>query len=181
MAHTAFQEAVKTFFKKPTNVAQACLDFREHHQGQSETASEFVSALRELAPDCYFLVDYLKRELALQILSGCHSTKARERVLLTAINLDEYVNIRESDESLQDDSRVFAAAASNGRPSTVHRVCTLRNQQQKGNANKGMQPNTNFRAGKCYACGQAGHLAKGSCCPTKDAKCKFCNKVGPWK
>ncbi len=58
------------------NIAWACLDFRERRQGQSETASEFVSMLRELAPDCTFLVDYLNRELALQILSGCHSMRA---------------------------------------------------------------------------------------------------------
>ncbi len=110
-AHAAFQEAVKAFFKKPMNIARACLDFHQHCQGQSETASEFVSALRELAPDCDFLVDYLKRELALQILSGCHSTKARECMLLAAIDLDEYIKILESDESLQEDSRIFAAAA----------------------------------------------------------------------
>ncbi len=73
--HEAFQAAMKTFFKKPVNIARACLDFREHRQGQSKTASKFVSALSELALDCSFPVDYLNRELALQILSGCHSTK----------------------------------------------------------------------------------------------------------
>ncbi len=76
MAHTAFQEAIKAFFKKPTNIAWACLDFRERRQGQSKTASEFVSTLRELALDCSFPADYLKRELALQILSSCRSRKA---------------------------------------------------------------------------------------------------------
>ncbi len=119
MAHAAFQEAVKAFFKKLMNIARACLDFHQHCQGQSETVSEFVSALRELALDCDFPVDYLKRELALQILSGCRSTKARERMLLAAIDLDEYVQILESDESLQEDSRIFAAAAGSHLTPTV--------------------------------------------------------------
>ncbi len=43
--HAAFHEAMKAFFKKPMNIAHACLDFRERRQGQSETVSEFVSAL----------------------------------------------------------------------------------------------------------------------------------------
>ncbi len=144
MAHTAFQEAVKTFFKKPMNVAQACLDFRECRQGQSKTASEFVSILRELTPDCAFPVDYLKRELALQILSSCRSTKARECMLLAAIDLDEYVNILELDKSLQEDWRVFAAVAGNGHSFTVHGVHTQHQRQQEGNVNKGTPPNMNF-------------------------------------
>ncbi len=53
-------------------------------------------------------------------------------MLLAAIYLDEYVNILESDESLQEDSRVFAAAASNGHSSTVHGVCAQCQHQQKG-------------------------------------------------
>ncbi len=65
-------------------------------------------------------------------------------MLLAAIDLDEYEKILESDESLQEASHVFATAASNGPPSTVHGVCPQRHRQQKGNANKGMQPSMNF-------------------------------------
>ncbi len=44
-------------------------------------------------------------------------------MLLATIDLDEYVNILESDKSLQEDLPVFAAAAGNGPLSTVHGVC----------------------------------------------------------
>ncbi len=119
--------------------------------------SEFVSALREFAPDSDFLVDYLKRELALQILSRCRSTKAHECMLLAAIDLDEYIKILESDESLQGDWCVFAAAAGGYPTPTVHGVQYTYKQcsgQKTGNANKGVQQlKLNSRGGKCYACG----------------------------
>ncbi len=137
--------------------------------------------LRELATDCSFLVDYLNRDLALQILSGCRSMRAWPRMLVAAIDLDEYVKILESDKTMQEESHIFAAAAGNGAPSTVHGVRPQCNRQQKGNTNKGMQPKPNFRAGKYYACGQSRHLDIDSSCPLRTPKCKFCNKFGHWK
>ncbi len=76
-------------------------------------------ALRELAPDCEFPNGTLPRELALQILTGCHSQKACERMLLCPIDLDDYVQILETDEAVKDDAATFAAATGQSASSSV--------------------------------------------------------------
>ncbi len=55
-------------------------------------------ALHKLAADCQIPADYLSRGLALQIVSRCCLVKARERMLVTHINLDQYLKILKSDE-----------------------------------------------------------------------------------
>ncbi len=47
LSFTAFCEAVNSFFQKPVKPARACLDLHNHCQGQHESRTEFVAALRE--------------------------------------------------------------------------------------------------------------------------------------
>ncbi len=110
--YAIFRAAVRRRFKRTTNVARACFDFHTRRQGPTESAAEFIAALRELAPDCSFPADYHNRALVEQLICGCYSSKARERMLLIDPNLDEYLQILESDEVVQEDSQIIASGSS---------------------------------------------------------------------
>ncbi len=110
--HAIFRAAICRHFKRATNVTRACYDFHMRQQGPTKSMAEFITALQELAPDCSFSADYTNRALAEQLVCGCYSSKARERMLLVKPNLDEYLRILESDEVVQEDSRIIASGSS---------------------------------------------------------------------
>ncbi len=118
--YVLFKKAVLDHFKRPTNVARTCLEFRRRFQGPDELATNFLAALHELAPDCKFPDGMLPRELALQILTGCRSQKAREWMLLRPVALDYYMQILETDEAVKEDAAAFAAASSQSSYPAVH-------------------------------------------------------------
>ncbi len=82
LTHMAFQATVRQRFYCSPSISRACLDFANRRQGSSESAADFLAALHKLAPECRFPATYLNRAIAQQILVGCRSTKARERMLL---------------------------------------------------------------------------------------------------
>ncbi len=122
--HTIFQAAMRRHFKRTTNVTRACFDFHMWRQSSTESAAEFITPLRELAPNCNLPADYHNRALAEQLICGCYSSKAHERMLLIDPNLDEYLHILESDEVVQEDSQIIASGSSytSTSPSHVHFV-----------------------------------------------------------
>ncbi len=110
--HAIFRAAVRHHFKWTTNVARACFDFHMRRQGPTESAAKLIASLRELAPDSNFPTDYSNRTLAEQLVCGCHSSKACERMLLIDPDLDAYLRILESDEVVQEDSKIIASGSS---------------------------------------------------------------------
>ncbi len=63
-----------------------------------------------MAPDCQFPPDYLDSALAEQILFGCCSVKARERMLLiNPPTLDEYQKVLKTDDAGVGDQSQFLA------------------------------------------------------------------------
>ncbi len=152
----AFQAAVKQRFHCPANISRACLYFHNHHLGPTESAADLIVTLFELAPECHFLATYLDRALAHQILMGCHSIKARERMLIhnpdQAPKLPEFIWILDLDEDIQYDLALFAAAAGSSQPMGVHAVqsnaCSKRQGPPKGNMGGGT-----YRKGRCMGCG----------------------------
>ncbi len=97
-----------------------CLELHNRRQGAQESAAEFVASLRELLPDCRFDAEHQLEHLAMQVLAGCHSNAARKhRLLEEQIDLEKFVNILVSEESVVSDMAVFGAKASaHGAPST---------------------------------------------------------------
>ncbi len=184
--HAVFQAAVKQRFHRPASISRACLDFQNRRQGSTESAADFVAALRELAPECQFPATYLDRALAQQILAGCRSTKARERMLLhnpdQAADLTEFIRILDSDEAVQHDSALFAAAAGSSRPSGVHAVQPNTRLRRQGpyKGSKGSGSNT-YTKGKCMGCGSGDHRSKDNSCPARNAECRFCHKTGHYE
>ncbi len=161
-------------------MARACLEFRRRFQGISEAAAEFVAALRELAPDCEFPDGTLPCELALQILTGCRSQKARERMLLRPIDLDDYVQILETDEAVKDDVAAFAAATGQSASSSVRPVQSKSCKQSVKRQGQVHTPLGGAPSLECLCCGKGGHRAKDQNCPTKNDMCRFCHKLGHW-
>ncbi len=82
LTHMPFQATARQRFYCSPSISRACLDFVNHRLGSSESAANFLAVLHELAPECCFPATYLNHVIAQQILVGCHSTKAQERMLL---------------------------------------------------------------------------------------------------
>ncbi len=136
---------MKQHFHHPASISHACLDFHNRHQGPTESAADFVTALHELASKCCFPASYLDHALAQQILMGCHSMKARERTLLhnpdQERDLTDFICILDSNKAAQHDSALFATAAGSSRPMGVHAVqsnaCTKCQRPPRGNKGSG--------------------------------------------
>ncbi len=96
-----------------------------------ESVGEFVVALRELALDCQIPADYLSHELALQIVSGCYSVKAHERMLIIDVNLEQYLAILESDEAVREDLAAFSVASSTEQALSQLSVHPIQRQHQQ--------------------------------------------------
>ncbi len=172
MTHAIFKAAVTKFLQCPTSIPCACLDFRLCHQGASESASEFVVALRELAPDCQFSDDF-PEELAMQLIAGCHSPKARERMLMQNLDLDEYLKILDMDEAVRGDSAAFSATVGESTESpcaNVWKVLSGRPAMKSTNA-----PTS------CFNCGRSGHVTSNWSCPARNTHCCFCHGRGHWE
>ncbi len=108
--HAILQTAVPTFLQHPTSVPCACLDYHLCHQGASGSASEFVAAPRELAPDCQFSNDHFSQELAMQLIANCRSPMVQDWMLKPNLNLaneDEYLKILDKDEAVRVESTAF--------------------------------------------------------------------------
>ncbi len=106
-----FRMAVKEHFQQPVNKAYARLDLSQRRQGPHESASEFLSALHELAPDCQYTAPQFKEVLALQILAGCRSEDARMHMLWAEMDQNTYEDILRSEECTTSNSAAFSAAA----------------------------------------------------------------------
>ncbi len=122
--YVLFQKAVQDHFRRPTNIARACLEFWRRFQGPNESATDFLAALREMAPDCEFPDGMLARELALP-------QKARERMLLHPVALDDYTQILEMDETVREDSATFAAATGQSASTSSVQLVLSRQHTQK--------------------------------------------------
>ncbi len=61
-------------------------------------------------PDCRFVAEHQLEHLAMQILAGCRSDAAHKWMLLEAnIDLDKFVDILVSEESMANDIAAFGA------------------------------------------------------------------------
>ncbi len=115
-----FCDALESFFHKPVKPAWARLELHNHHQGMQESAAEFFASLRKLLPDCRFHAEHQLEHLAMQVLAGSHSDATRKCMLLEEqIDLDKFINILVSEESVVGDMAVFGAqVCADSTPST---------------------------------------------------------------
>ncbi len=179
--HALFQKAVQDHIRRPTNVAHACLEFQRRFQGPNESATDFLAALREMAPDCEFPDGTLARELVLQVLSGCRSQKACERMLLRPVALDDYTQILETDETVREDSAAFAAATGKSASTSSVQLVSSCQHTQKPSGRQVQTPLGGGPNSHCFACGSRSHFAKSDQCPARNARCRFCHKTGHYE
>ncbi len=174
----AFQATIQKCFQRPKTIARARFDFRNRQQGPSETAA---------APACQFPANYLDSALAEQILFGCHSVKAHERMLLIdPLTLDEYQKVLKSDKAVHEDSAVFSATSSMGK-SLMGSVHTLGGQgrfsKSKSKVGSGQSNFSKWaqNKGECFGCGSRDHMAKSDQCLAKNSQCRFCHRTGHYE
>ncbi len=165
--HAIFKAAVTKFFQHPTSIPCTHFDFRLCHRGASESASELVVALRELAPDCQFSNDHFMEELAMQLITGCRSPKVWERMLMQNLELDEYLKILDTDEAVRGDSAAFSATMGE---STESPCANVRKVLSGRLAIKSADAPTS-----CFNCGCSGHVASDWSCPARNTCCRFCH------
>ena len=166
--------ALSSIFSTSVPPIRACFDFLNRKQGASETASEYLLALRAMIPDCGFGADE-SRMLAIAFTIGCRHKSTQEKLLSQVnINLDEFMRIATGDESAREH-----AAAIRGEHPNVHKVHkqypsrpTLP-QSQPRNATQ-FPSNSN----SCSGCGSKTHAYKDSTCPARNASCNFCQAKG---
>ncbi len=171
-----FNTAVKVHFQQPVNKAHARLDLSQRRQGTHESANKFLSALRELTPDCQYTAAQLKEVLTLQILAGCCSEDMQMHMLWANMNLD----IIQSEECTTSDSAAIYTAACSHPGASVSVT-----QRRPGGRDKQAKPQTHIaQSGKnnqgqaSWGCGQTDHAAKTSNCPHQNDVCRFCNNKG---
>ncbi len=94
--------------------------------------------------------------------------------------------ILESDEVVQEDSRIIASGSSSTSPSSVHFVQNKQGSRQAHGYKGSMQTSMEVKQGKptlgkCFDCGVKDHRAKSASCPAKHSPCHFCHKNGHWE
>ncbi len=159
---------VREHFQRPVNTAHAIWDLRHCQQGATETAAEFLAALRDLIPDCGYSTVEAKKELTLSVLLGCYSEMAQLEMLKLEPDLDAYYCILESDEQSKADVHIFQNSTTS-LPSypplvaTYRRVDLCTNLQSKGGKSR--------MDTLCSNCGQIGQASGSPKCPAKGMKC----------
>ncbi len=94
-------------------------------------------------------------------------------MLLVDPDLDEYLQILESDEAVQEDSAAIALGSSSGTgcSSGVHFVQKKqapRGHGRQGQGHKGTGAKGDGTQGKCYGCGLRDHTVNSPKCPAKN-------------
>ncbi len=105
--YAEFSKAVVEHFQRPVNTACAIWDLQHQKQGATETAAEFLAALRDLIPNCGYSTIEAKKELALSLLLRCHSETAQLQMLKLEPDLNMYYHILGLDEWSTADVHIF--------------------------------------------------------------------------
>ncbi len=175
-----WHDTISMFFQCLVSIVCAHLDFRQCIQGMDESAAEFITALRELAPDCHFTDPGLQEMLMMQILTSCHSSEACCQMLLHDLNADNYEHILQTAEQGSADSVTITTAQSSGQSNSLvsavqHASHFQVSTQQSDTASPVLSPSSWFT---CFGCGEEGHRIHAHTCPTRSKQCPFCHWYG---
>ncbi len=146
-----FSDAVATFLAHPVSIPHACLTFQEWIQGPTETVSELITALHELATDCRFTDPGSQEMLVHQMLAGCQSKEVKWWMLLCNLNADDYLHILETEEHIMEDIAVLEAVQ-NQQHQFQHQQ-----HQAGGKVGKGIGSLPTNSELICFSCGHKGH------------------------
>ncbi len=116
--------------------------------------------MKELLPDCRFDAEHQLEHLGIRVLAGRHYDPTRKRMLLEEqIDLDKFIDILVSEESVVSDMAAFGAQVSaHGAPSTnvqpVQRKASGKKRQSGGRGTeRGCERSADRQGVTWYSCG----------------------------
>ena len=161
----------ETHFTPKKNVPYERHLFRKMTQTHDETVDQFAYRLRKKAAFCDFEnTDDMIRD---QLIEACHNQTIRRKFLECASSntLGKLLEMARSIEAVESQLREMKIGAT-GREDHVNAVG--RTMPRKGH--KPAKPGKG--GGKCFRCGEKGHLAKDSKCPARSETCEKCGIQG---
>lgn len=189
---TDFSAAVSCLFERPVNPVRAEYEFRSRRQGPTESAADFLTALRTLYVDCATLcsngAEAKKLEdhnLAMQLAIGCYSRKTQEKLLqLPDVDLNTFYSAMQADESALEASATIRTEAANRSVASV-------SHHEKRSAHPGGKnskpsniydsfprtPSSSTSSSSCIGCGSSSHRFKSRECPAHGKTCNYCRKL----
>jgi Reverse transcriptase (RNA-dependent DNA polymerase) len=142
---------LEKYFKPGYNNIMEIVKFRDMSQESEETINEFVLRLRRQAEYCEF--HDVNREIYIQVVSKCNSTKLKEKLLEKDRTLEEVL--------------------------TLARIHEMKGNYMKSESTLPLVAKVERREyGACFNCGFKGHTVKDPSCPARNKTCNSCNKKG---
>ena len=151
------------FAPAPLEIAET-IRFRRRYQGETESAAQYLAALRQGTKHCAF--SNLERALRDQFVTGLRDMATQQKILGTKdLTLEKALQIATSLEDAKRQAPILRSVSSEA-PRQVEKI----------NARSSPPRRSSQGSPTCYRCGGKGHTP--SDCWHKDKVCQSCKKKG---
>ena len=169
---TLFQELKDHFQPKPNVISQRFL-FHQRNQKPTESISQYLAALRELATDCNFGVKAaLEETLRDRIVGGVRSLSLL--LAMKDLTFSDAYGTAQAMEAAEANAKAIS-----GTTASVHHV--TKQPPRRGKPHLSHKPGSSPPLGEkrqqpCYRCGRSNHQSQD--CKFIDSTCHACGKKG---
>ena len=157
--YTSATTALNAFFSEKKNLVFERYTFNSAKQKEFESVKSFLLRLKKLASSCDFDNYSVESAIIDKFITGCVDSDLRKKLLSAAkLEMEQLVEKAVSFESVNKQAKQMEEYSGD----TSEQVNAL-----------GHKP-----PGKCWGCGESGHVQHDSKCPASLKECRKCGFVG---